>query len=306
MNPEPLALILGAVLGLALWGTLLATPPLRRRTLADRIGPYVTPATPPSGLLGAPAGRGGLNGLLGRHWQRSAEWLAGRLGSSPALARRIERLGPGHSVEQYRAGQLVLTVAGLGVGTVLAVAIGAHRGFLPGLYALLLAAGGGAGYLLADWRLSSRVRKREARILAEFPTIAELLALSVSAGESTTAALERVASTSSGELAAELRSALGRARTGSSLPDALDALARRLDMDVITQFVDGIAVALSRGSPLAEVLRAQAADVREASRRELMEQGGRKEVGMLVPVVLFVLPVTVLFAIFPSFTLLRL
>ena len=51
---------------------------------------------------------------------------------------------------------------------------------------------------------------------------------------------------------------------------------------------------------LAEVLRAQAADVREAGKRRLLEAGGRKEIAMMVPVVFLVLPVTVLFALFPG------
>ena len=61
-----------------------------------------------------------------------------------------------------------------------------------------------------------------------------------------------------------------------------------------------VAVAVERGTPLADVLHAQAADVREASRRELIETAARKEVFMMVPVVFLVLPVTVLFAFFPG------
>ena len=48
------------------------------------------------------------------------------------------------------------------------------------------------------------------------------------------------------------------------------------------------------------MLRAQAADVREAGKRRLLEAGGRKEIQMMVPVVFLVLPVTVLFALFPG------
>ncbi len=48
------------------------------------------------------------------------------------------------------------------------------------------------------------------------------------------------------------------------------------------------------------MLHAQAADVREAGRRELIETAARKEVLMMVPVVFLVLPVTVLFAFWPG------
>ena len=69
--------------------------------------------------------------------------------------------------------------------------------------------------------------------------------------------------------------------------------------------VDGIVVAVERGTPLADVLRSQAQDVREAGRRAVMEEGGKKEIAMMVPVVFLVLPVTVLFAVYPGFTFLR-
>ena len=74
----------------------------------------------------------------------------------------------------------------------------------------------------------------------------------------------------------------------------------RLDAAMAMRFVDGLLVAIERGTPLAEVLRAQAADVREAGKRRLLEAGGRKEIGMMIPVVFLVLPVTVLFALFPG------
>lgn len=66
-----------------------------------------------------------------------------------------------------------------------------------------------------------------------------------------------------------------------------------------------VAHSVQRGTPLAEVLRAQAQDVREAGRRAVMEEGGKKEIAIMVPVVFLVLPVTILFAVFPGFTLLR-
>jgi tight adherence protein C len=144
------------------------------------------------------------------------------------------------------------------------------------------------------------VRLRERRLLAEFPAIAELLALAVAAGEGPAAALERVVRTTRGELSKELGRAMAEARVGASLASALDGLARRTTLPALSRFTEGFAVALERGTPLADVLRAQADDVREAGRRALLEAGGRREIAMLVPVVFGILPVTVLFALFPA------
>jgi tight adherence protein C len=119
-------------------------------------------------------------------------------------------------------------------------------------------------------------------------------------------ALDRVARSSGGELAGELARALAEARSGASLVAALEAMAARTSIPALARFVDGMAVAVERGTPLADVLRAQAIDVREEGRRALLEAGGRKEIAMLVPVVFFVLPVTVVFALFPGFYSVRL
>ena len=81
---------------------------------------------------------------------------------------------------------------------------------------------------------------------------------------------------------------------------------RRVGSVHVTRLCEAIIVALERGTPLAEVLRSQAADVREAARQDLMEEGGRREIAQMVPVVFLVLPITVVFALFPGLFVLRL
>ena len=103
-----------------------------------------------------------------------------------------------------------------------------------------------------------------------------------------------------------LRRCLADARAGANLTTALQGLADRTGLMSLTRFVDGIVVAVERGTPLAEVLRAQAQDVRENGRRTLMEQGGKKEIYMMIPIVFLTLPVTVLFALYPGLSFLHL
>ena len=165
---------------------------------------------------------------------------------------------------------------------------------------LLCAVGFAAGVLARDTYLSSQVTHRERRVLAEFPVIAELLALAVAAGESPVAALDRVVSRSGGELSRDLGGVLAAVRTGEPVGRAFDDLARTTGVPSVARFAQGVAVAVERGTPLADVLHAQAADVREAGRRELIEVAARKEIFMMVPVVFLVLPVTVLIAFWPG------
>lgn len=297
----------GLVLGLSIAFFVLSLPVFRRPTLDDRVGPYLRDRPRVAELYGPPVpSDSGIRGLIRSTVRRGGRWLASRLTTDASVTSRLARLRRGETIEKFRAQQLLIIAGGIVIGSCLAALVSVGRGFNPVAFVLIIAIGGVAGHLLNDWLLTRRVRQREVRILAEFPTIAELLALSITAGEGTVDALERSCRSTTGELSEELRLTLAEARSGTPLVDALDNLGRRTAIPSIVQFVDGIAVAISRGTPLAEVLRAQAADVREDGRRHLMELSGQKEVGMLVPVVLFVLPITVIFAVFPSLAVLDL
>ena len=132
------------------------------------------------------------------------------------------------------------------------------------------------------------------------------LALSVAAGESPVSALDRVVRRSHGALSDDLAQVLARIRTGEPVGAAFESLARSTGLPIVARFATGITVAMERGTPLADVLHAQAADVREAGRRLLIETAARKEIAMMAPVVFFVLPVTILFAFYPGVLGLRL
>ncbi len=137
-------------------------------------------------------------------------------------------------------------------------------------------------------------------MLQEFPTIADMLALAVAAGESPTAAVQRVAGIARGDLAEELRRVLSDVHAGGTVAESFDALAARTGVGSIARFAEAVATALERGTPLVDVLHAQSGDVRESARRALIESGGRREVLMMVPVVFAILPVTIIFAFYPG------
>jgi tight adherence protein C len=93
---------------------------------------------------------------------------------------------------------------------------------------------------------------------------------------------------------------VGQIRSGSPALEALEALKDRLPDYSMVRFVDALCTGIERGAPLADVLRAQADDVREARRRRLIEMGGKREVLMLVPVVFLIMPVVVIFVLLPG------
>ena len=287
---------------------IVGLPMSRRPSLIDRLEPYLRDTPRPSGLLGRadPPSVAGVARLLQPVVTDAARAVERLLGGASSVRRRLQRAGSPPDVERFRAEQVVWGALGALVGVVLGTLAVVFRGASALPVVLLVICFAGGGIVLRDLWLTRAANQRERRMLAEFPTIAELLALAVSAGEGATGALDRVCRLSRGELSSELGACLAEARAGANLPTALQGLADRTGLASLSRFVDGIVVAVERGTPLAEVLRAQAQDVRETGRRAVMEEGGRKEIAMMVPVVFLVLPVTVLFAIYPGVAFLRL
>ena len=64
-------------------------------------------------------------------------------------------------------------------------------------------------------------------------------------------------------------------------------------------------MAIERGTPISEVLRAQAMDSRNHEARKLMTIAGKKETLMMIPVVFLILPMIVIVALYPGLMALK-
>ncbi|WP_018155386.1 type II secretion system F family protein [Demetria terragena] len=296
----------GAIIGLGLMLVLAGLPVWRRPDLIARVGPYVSDRPRPSRLLVAASGDVSVHKALRPLLHRLGALVGQILGGSTSVRRRLERAGQPTDVEGFRAQQALWGVLGGLAGTVFATTRVWSSGTSLPVAVVLIALSVGGGVVARDQKLSRDASKREERILAEFPSVAEMLALAITAGEGAAAALDRVTRLSRGELSGELGRCLADARAGATLPQALQGLADRTGIPSLARFVDGIVVAVERGTPLADVMRAQAQDARDAGKQLLLEEGGRREIAMMIPVVFLVLPVTILFAIFPGLSLLNL
>ena len=302
--------VLGAVGGLGVVLVVLRVWAMRRPSLAQRVLPYVrdlagrdqravvraTSSSPTSAAAG----------IFGPPLRSVADFVERVLGGSASVERRLARAGLHRTLQEFRVEQVQWGLAGFAGVAAIQVVRALDGSVNPAAAVVLCVLGFGAGVLLRDNRLSGQVRQREREVLLEFPTVAELLALAVAAGESPVAALDRVVGRSRGQLSQDLGRVLAHVRTGEPVTRAFDSLAATTGVPLVARFATGISVAVERGTPLADVLHAQAADVREAARRQLIESAARKEVAMMAPVVFLVLPVTILFAFFPGVIGLRL
>ena len=271
---------IGLLLGLGVLATARRLPEVRAPRLLMRVAPFA----PPLRHRAVPApGPGRMLALL------AVQSLPG-----------VPRLHLGHDRLAVLAHGAIGSAIGLGLGGLAVVRGGS---VIASLVLGLL--GAVAGILVLDRRTAAaRGRRREA-VERELPVIVELMSLAVTAGESPIEAMARVSGMAAGACAEEMRIAVADIRAGLPFDEALRAMAMRSESADVQRFVDTVIVALDHGTPIAEVLRAQAVDAHAARRRRVMESAGRKDVAMLVPIVFLILPVVVAIGLFPGFRALQ-
>ncbi|WP_244971507.1 type II secretion system F family protein [Paramicrobacterium chengjingii] len=305
-NTVGVALVFGCLLGTGLWSLSAAVPQIGARRLSERIAPYLLDVSDEARQLmerrvsdPLPV----LGRLLGPVLGRAARVLSAALGGNVAVEKWLSQSGWTVSVQQFRTRQVLAGAAGLVGGAGLGIAFAQNgRTVVALLMPLALAV---AAVVSCDLLLRRRAASRVARISEEVPTVLEFLSLSLSAGEGLVDALRRVAEIGSGELSVELKRALVDTAAGSPVAIALTRCAARVDSPPLTRAVEQMCAAMEHGSPIAQVLRAQAQDAREEFKRNLLEAAGRKEVAMLVPLVLLILPLSIAFALLPGIFVLR-
>ena len=171
------------------------------------------------------------------------------------------------------------------------------------LFAVIVA---GLVFILIDRELTSQIKKHREAIEAEFPAIIEMMTLAISAGETPMQAMLRIGASAQGELSKEFSVVITEIRSGQPLHIALDSMGRRVSSVMIRRFVDAVVTATLRGAPLIEVLSRHAVEARANQRNRIMNAAGKAEVAMMIPVVFLILPISILFALWPSLTNLNL
>lgn len=303
-----LGLLAGACGGLGLWGVVAvawegrqvsderATDVMTRVALAVRdVSPaardFLRPrSTDPVSVLGV---------VIQPRILRWSRALSRLLGESETSATQLARAGWEMPLEQYRLLRLAASAAGAASGVfVSALSPTGQTWFLSGLVGCAL--GAILGVAVFDRVVRRAVRARGERLTDEFPSVVELLAVALSAGESLPGAVMRIAERGSGELAREFRRVMRRVEAGESFGQALRDAARLIGVPDIEALLEHLVAALERGAPLAEVVRSHSADSRAERLRAIVDRAGKAEVRMLVPLVLLILPTTVVFAVWPS------
>jgi tight adherence protein C len=201
-----------------------------------------------------------------------------------------------HEYLEFRSSQVSTSLL---VFLVAALVVWAKSGALiAALFVALLVAT--ATFVVIDRNLTKLVVRRRAQMDAEFPALIEMLTLSISAGQTPLNAMAAIAARSDCELAKEFGVVTKDVIAGAPFHIALDAMGRRIKSVTIRRFIDAMITAMLRGAPIVDLLQRHAQESRTSHRNQIMAAAGKAEISMMIPVVFLILPVSMLFALWPS------
>lgn len=275
---------------------VLALMPPRGRTLRHRLAPYGPRVQPARERI-----------LAGSFVQRVLLPGGDRLldlvaATAPATIRQqaaleLARAGNPMGVEAY----LALRVAAM-VGLPLAYAAYLSQadqsiGLVSVAVLVLLFL---AGRRASGWWVRGRIRERQRQVERSLPSALDLITVCMEAGLSFDAGLAKVVEKTHGPLADEFAQVLQEMQVGKQRRAALHDLARRNEVRDLTTFVAAIVQADQMGMSLAPVMRVQADEVRTRRRQLAEEQAMKASVKMLFPLIVCILPATVLVVLGPA------
>jgi tight adherence protein C len=155
-------------------------------------------------------------------------------------------------------------------------------------------------YFLPELLLYSRGVERQKAIAVELADTLDQMLIAVEAGLGFESAMDRAGHSGKGPLAEELVRTLQEMRVGIPRRDAYLALEQRTDVPDLRQFTRAVIQADAYGISIASVLRTQADEMRIKRRQRAEEAAQKIPTKIVVPLMIFVLPVLYLTVMGPA------
>jgi tight adherence protein C len=228
----------------------------------------------------------------------------GRLTSSSFTERTAKRLAlAGNPGNLRTADWLGIKAVGAVVSAILFFLLFGLAGgnFILGV--LLALVGLGIGYIVPEFWLGGRVRKRQHAILLSIPDALDLLTISVRAGLGFDAALGKVVEKMEGPLTDEFQRALAEVRVGKARRDALRDIIPRTEVPPLTNFIGAIIQAEQLGVSISKVLQVQSEQLRIERRQRAEEMAAKAPIKMLFPLVGCIFPALFIVILGPALIL---
>jgi tight adherence protein C len=133
-----------------------------------------------------------------------------------------------------------------------------------------------------------------------------LLAVALDSGLSLVGAIHETFSLAQGDVAKQFQRLLASLELGGNLYGELAVIRAKVGGNALGDLIIKLQVSLQFGSPLSDQLMAFAKSLRQQIAQAQLTQAAKQENLMLLPLVFLILPVTVLFAVFPAIQYLNL
>ncbi|HEY9785973.1 MAG TPA: type II secretion system F family protein [Candidatus Obscuribacterales bacterium] len=150
------------------------------------------------------------------------------------------------------------------------------------------------GWMLPNFFLASRVKKRQAKILAELPTIIDLLIVCAQAGLGLLMGVDKVSKEigdSCPILAQELEQLINDVKIfAKSVPIALREMGERCGVDELINMASALIAAEQKGSDISYPLKQQAEALRDRMKRKKEEEAAKVPVKMVPVIMVFIMP----------------
>lgn len=148
--------------------------------------------------------------------------------------------------------------------------------------------------------------KRDVQQIFEVAELSALLSVAIDSGLSIIGAIEATFLEAGGEVASKFRRLLSSLGLGGNLYDELMKIRSNSKESALNELILKLQIAIQFGSPLSQ----QLSDLSQSLRRQLahleITEAARRENLMLMPLVFLILPVSVVFAIYPTLQYLNL
>ena len=255
-----------------------------REAMLQRIAAVTTPRTRPRGFKGT--------------MQETGAQLT-------AVVERFERVLP-KSQAEVSVTQERLIRAGLREESAIKIFYGAKL-LTPVVLALLLFITGighyspfffylvalGVGFMVPDFWLTNRIKKRQKRITLGLPDVLDLLVICVEAGLSLDQAVARTADElkiTRPELSDELGIVALEQAAGRPRGDAWKNFATRTEVEAVRNLVSVLVQSEKFGTSIARTLRVHSDTLRTQRKQKVEEQAAKTTVKLVFPLVFFIFP----------------
>ena len=146
----------------------------------------------------------------------------------------------------------------------------------------------------------TRTKINQNALNEELTRILQMCSIMISAGESPMSALRYISQRSTGTLSTLINKELKNLEADGNLIKTFEYLAVTSGSKQVRRLGNSLQVAINRGSPLLQVIQNQVLSINKEIHTNLLRRSGQKEIALLIPVVFLILPVSILFAVWPS------